>query len=56
MYRQKMQPKTPQLILQPDAGHQGGYVFTMLGRILEGGHKELEPCQKYDTISMLVDY
>jgi hypothetical protein len=51
-----MQQKTPQLILQPDSGHQEGYIFTMLGRLLQGRHQELEPWQKYDTINVLVDY
>jgi hypothetical protein len=56
MHRQQMQKKIPQLILQPDVGHHEGYIFTMLGRLPEGGHQELEPWQKYDTISVLVDY
>jgi hypothetical protein len=56
MHRQKMQPHNAQLILQTDSGHQEGYAFPMLGRLPEGGHQELEPCQKYDTISELVEY
>jgi hypothetical protein len=32
------------------------YVFTMRGRMRKGGHKELEPWQKYDTISVMVAY
>jgi hypothetical protein len=46
----------PQLILQPDGGHLIGYIFTMRGKVPIGGHQELEPWQKYDTISVLVDY
>jgi hypothetical protein len=56
MHRQRMKPNTPHLLLHPDAGHQERYVFTMLGRLPQGGNQELEHCLKSDTISMLVDY
>jgi hypothetical protein len=46
MHRQQMKQKTMQLILQPDGGHQEGYVFTILGRLPEGGHQVLESWQK----------
>jgi hypothetical protein len=47
MHRQQMQPKTRQLILQLDAGHQEGYIFTMLEMLPEGGHQELSEMRHY---------
>jgi hypothetical protein len=40
-----------------NGGHLIDYdVFTMRGTVGKVGHKELEPWQKYNTISVLVAY
>jgi hypothetical protein len=59
---QQLQPVLLQLVdlLQQMPAQNGGhlieYVFTMQGRVRKCRHKELEPWQKYDTISVMVAF
>jgi hypothetical protein len=64
LFKQQLQQLQPILLQLVDllrkmpaqnGGHLIDYVFTMRGRVRKDRHKELEPWQKYDTITVMVD-